>query len=90
MIVLALLLQSQTVCRPVIGQVVCDTAKPTAPMDYQGIMNRAKAANTLPTRTVEQRVARQVRDGDCAGAKRTALDAGDMDLAAKAVQLCGQ
>lgn len=90
MIVLALLLQSQTVCRPVLGQVVCDTAKPAPQMNYQAMMDQAGSSVRVAPRSTEQRVARLVRDGDCDGAKRTALDAGDMDLATKAVQLCGK
>lgn len=90
MIVLALLLQAQTVCRPVLDQVVCDTTKPAAPLNYQAMMDRAGASVRVAPQSVEQRVARMVRDGNCDGAKRAALDAGDMDLATKAVQLCGK
>lgn len=90
MIVLALLLQSQTVCRPVLGQVVCDTTKPAPQLDYQAIMDQAGASVRVAPQSVEQRVARLVRGGDCDGAKRVALDAGDMNLAAQAVQLCGK
>lgn len=90
MILLALLLQSQTICRPVLGQVVCDTAKPAPQLDYQAMMDQAGASVRVEPQPVEQRVARLVRNGDCAGAKRVALDAGDMDLAAKAVQLCAK
>ena len=90
MIILALLLQSQTICRPVLGQVVCDTTRQAAPLDYQGIMDRAKASATITPlrRDPGAEVARRLRAGDCEGAKRAALDAGDVDLALKAAQLC--
>lgn len=88
MIFLALVLQAQTACKPIMGRIVCESERP---LDYQALLNRGSAMVPQYRRpSVQDEVARRIQAGDCEGAKRVALKAGDVDLTAKAVSICGK
>lgn len=86
---------STTECTTVAGYTRCDTRSSglQPPIDYYGILSRGdeERAQKQKAEQTEQRrkaVAAQLAVGNCDGAIRIALAAGDVELAATAKRFC--